>query len=467
MSTPIRHETLEEHLRSAPGDRESWLVYADWLMQQGDAHGETLHIALQIEQFDEEAKHTTPSHKKLKERVSLQEKLHIALTKLGAHAFKNNPHIWEGLPCFPHKVTLWRQEDLRSFAQMRDKPEMRFLTEVCVHELPARTLPELASLLPGTSIRALKLEKIPLDAAAVGHLAKDHALRDLTRLDLRSARMGEEGIRALFAHGPLPKLAQIEIGDNNIGNKGLVHLLACAPTLTVLGVGDNRLDDTAMIALAAAPSLGKLTALDLGENQISDQGLSALVGSGVLASVEVLKLSDNELGPNSAVEISAGCSRLTTLHLLGNRIGDAGADSLVNAENLRSLRSLDLSANDISDVGAASIAGATHLSSLELLDLSYNRITDTGARALAETHTLGALRTLKLVRNRIGIEGAEALVRSDGLVGLTALDLSGNLIRYEEEDRIAPRRRGASRDPLRSHRRLHRLLALSCIDGSL
>ena len=33
---------LEEHLRNHPEDWTSWLVYGDWLLEQGDARGELI-----------------------------------------------------------------------------------------------------------------------------------------------------------------------------------------------------------------------------------------------------------------------------------------------------------------------------------------------------------------------------------------------------------------------------------------
>jgi uncharacterized protein (TIGR02996 family) len=40
---------LEAHLRHHPDDRNSWLVYADWLTEEGDARGQLVMLEHRLE----------------------------------------------------------------------------------------------------------------------------------------------------------------------------------------------------------------------------------------------------------------------------------------------------------------------------------------------------------------------------------------------------------------------------------
>jgi Leucine-rich repeat (LRR) protein len=85
-------------------------------------------------------------------------------------------------------------------------------------------------------------------------------------------------------------------------------------------------------------------------------------------------------------------TQLTSLHLRGNQIGDAGAAALAA---LTQLTSLDLGDNQIGDAGAAALAALTQLTSL---NLGNNKIGDAGAASLA---ALTQLTSLNLEYNQI------------------------------------------------------------------
>lgn len=65
-------------------------------------------------------------------------------------------------------------------------------------------------------------------------------------------------------------------------------------------------------------------------------------------------------------------SRLQTLNLRGNRIGDSGAAALAASPHLGNLRELNLAMNDITSAGLAILSRAAWFSRLESLDLSGN-----------------------------------------------------------------------------------------------
>ena len=127
------------------------------------------------------------------------------------------------------------------------------------------------------------------------------------------------------------------------------------------------------------------------------------------------KLEDENL-TIALIERLASLTALTSLSLVGNNIGDDGAQAL---GGLTALTSLRLNDNNIGDGGARALGGLTALTSLSL---DHNNIGDGGAQALGG---LTALTTLWLNDNNIGDDGVRAL---GGLTALTTLWLNNNNI---------------------------------------
>jgi hypothetical protein len=135
----------------------------------------------------------------------------------------------------------------------------------------------------------------------------------------------------------------------------------------------------------------------------------------VIATLTSLDLVSNRIGEAGATQL-AECLRvnatLTSLQLASNRIGAAGATQL--AECLRvnaTLTSLNLGGNGIGATGATQLAECLRVNAtLKSLDLSFNGIGDAGATQLAECLRVNAtLKSLSLINNGIGGAGARAL----------------------------------------------------------
>jgi Leucine-rich repeat (LRR) protein len=159
-------------------------------------------------------------------------------------------------------------------------------------------------------------------------------------------------------------------------------------------------------------ALTQLTSLTLVGNGIGDAGAASLAA---LTQLTSLNLGGNKIGDAGAASLAA-LTQLTSLTLGGNKIGDAGAASLAA---LTQLTSLNLRGNEIGAAGAASLAALTQLTSLKLWG---NKIGDAGAASLA---ALPKLTSLSLGYNLIGAAGAASLA---ALTQLTTLDLTSNQI---------------------------------------
>lgn len=124
------------------------------------------------------------------------------------------------------------------------------------------------------------------------------------------------------------------------GAKFLEAMLAENTVLLRLNLGNNRIDDAGIAAIARGLAVNKgLKSLNLALNRVS--------GDGALALAEALKT-------NTVLE---------TLNLDSNKLGDAGASAMADglAEN-KNLRSIVLGGNDIGNEGAAAIAAAVYTS---------------------------------------------------------------------------------------------------------
>jgi Ran GTPase-activating protein (RanGAP) involved in mRNA processing and transport len=239
----------------------------------------------------------------------------------------------------------------------------------------ASTCKGFCSLLIGRGGECLRLDEAKTKASRLFSEPFNLSKRDLLRSTTlaRNNMFGSFGAKgasvlsqALLV-GALPKLEQLSLYSNQMGDEGCKALAEHLPT--------------------------SLKTLDLGgRNQIGDEGCKALAEH-LPKSLEQLSLDDNQIGDE-------GCKALaehlpTSLELLllhDNQIGDEGCKAL--AEHLpTSLKELYLGgSNQIGDEGCKALA--EHLpTSLERLGLADNQIGDEGCKALAE-HLPTSLRWL-------------------------------------------------------------------------
>lgn len=191
----------------------------------------------------------------------------------------------------------------------------------------------------------------------------------------------------------------------------------------VLKLGGFSLGDVAPKLLGhvlAAPSGSRLRTLDLGFNRIGDRGAVLLAHAlETNATLERLYLSGNDIGPTGALALAqalAANRTLESLHLSGNNVGEDGAAHL--ADGLRAnhgLRALYVGTNGIGSRGMASLADALTVNrTLAELTLGQNRIGSAGLRHVADAIATGhtVLTTLELGKNGIDSHGALALARA-------------------------------------------------------
>jgi uncharacterized protein (TIGR02996 family) len=192
-------------------------------------------------------------------------------------------------------------------------------------------------------------------------------------------------------------------------------------------------------AVFASEQLGGVSRLWVQQAQLTDAGVRALTSSPHLGRVRRLGLARTTLGDakdaNKLTDASAialaeadNLPALTELDLSGYRkITVAGARAVVESARRAGLKGLNLSGGAGGPGVAALFRGPTcRLTGLEELMLNGLKLGDAGAEALAGAASLRNLRVLWLTQNKIGDRGAALLAASPHFAELTELDLWKN-----------------------------------------
>ncbi len=198
--------------------------------------------------------------------------------------------------------------------------------------------------------------------------------------------------------------------------------------------------------LAESPALGGLTSLELRYPGVGDAGLAVLVGSVYLGRLRRLRICDGiehtgRIGTAGLQALAASPGlRLAELALTYERVDGEGGRVLAQSPVFEELECLSLIGNHLGDAGAQSLAGARHWRRLRELDLSCNRIGDAGLEALAAWPVLAGVRKLDLGShhligdNTFGARGLLALARSPYLEHVGELHLHETALRIDDDE---------------------------------
>jgi uncharacterized protein (TIGR02996 family) len=115
------------------------------------------------------------------------------------------------------------------------------------------------------------------------------------------------------------------------------------------------------------------------------------------------------LEPAVALLRSPRLAAFRHLHLCHCRWSPQAVRSLAGCASLTRLTSLDLSSNALGDESVVTLAASPHLANLEYLNLSRNLIGSQGAHALAHSLHLGRLFWLDVTANRLDADGIHTL----------------------------------------------------------
>jgi hypothetical protein len=201
----------------------------------------------------------------------------------------------------------------------------------------------------------------------------------------------------------------------------LCHLLERSPVLAVLRLGSSALGPEAAADLGAAlPRARALTELSLPSNSIGPTGAAALAtGAARCATLEVLDFSSNELGDAGASAVGEAMAAAAGLPMpfppSASAVSDEEGDTASSRRRQRPKSGAGSRPHATSNRGSAvPVPPAAPLvpSRLTTLHLGGNRIGPAGARALcAVFRSCPWLVSLRMPKNEMGDEGAAAIAQ--------------------------------------------------------
>ena len=316
-------DALEAKLRADPNDWPSWLVFADWLLDQGDARGELITLEYEL---DTKLLPTRKRHEYVK-RIAAIDREHRS--------------AWlDGLALPPGAAPVWRN----GFVVGMWSPVTFQL----------------------------------LDTIGTWHAHR--TARFLGALDVTESGLQDADLTALLACDALSRFSSLRLRDNQIGDAEAARI-ADASTLDglcTLDLSDNPIGPDGARALASGP-WHSLRELELDRCPIGDEGAVSLAGSAFLPSLRRLHLRSAGIGSAGAEALAASATELERLRLAHDPIGTAGLDAWVRSRSWASLRWVDLHDTSISSFRALLAPHDPPLQHLQLLDVSGNAASDTEA----------------------------------------------------------------------------------------
>jgi uncharacterized protein (TIGR02996 family) len=360
---------LQAHLRRHPEDWESWLVYADWLTDQGDDHGQLIRLDHRLTFPVGEVEYS----RLWRERTALV-RAH-GWESDGTLRLKNGRLDWRH--GFLWGAQLGDQIVTETLRLLLKQPHLQMWVSLTLDRPRARELADLAAMLP----------RLPIDTLTV---------------------CGGPGNEKLLGR-LLGKLVELHLVDTRIEDGGVEHLLLCEGigalyALELVGCG---LTDAAAARLAHTPQLPALTHLSLQNNGLGPESAESLARRPLRS----LDLSHNHLVDRGATALARAdaLSGLVSLDLSHNGIGMEGIEALAHSQSLRSLRSLSLAGNPLTDDEIEALATSEALGSLVSLDLSDTQLEEWALLALARSETLQKLTSLRIVNVPLSPESAHQL----------------------------------------------------------
>ncbi len=436
-------ETTERELRAAilesPDDHVTRMVYADWLLEQGNLRGEL--IALQC------AQPTEDEGGELRRRA-----------------------LWQ------HCGARWLAEDLGSSGIDPRRVEYRagfiYSVQVPAAELVGAVGPVLAQ----HPIHTLRLGARAHELAAV---ADSPVLRTVRRLELVTTFDDEEALARLFAAPALSRLEGLSLNLRAMSNgtdamwpalercprlAELTHLALSSVDVSVerarwLGRALPALRElrcTSSLDAAALPALAESATFRLQQfrvrNQsgpeIGDATVAAVLDAPMLRTLETLSLARCGLGAATAARLPTLPATLTELDLGEQR--DPEVALALDGCTFPALRSLNIADNELGDAQLPALrrfpeltslrAGANRLTArsatmivdgapgLHVLSLDDTTIGDDGVCTLASAPSSTALRSLHLYGVGSDVAAVQAIRNGGRLTELRELVISGRNI---------------------------------------
>ncbi len=154
-----------------------------------------------------------------------------------------------------------------------------------------------------------KLSRLHLGNDVMGS-ATDEALGTaklpaLTQLLIGSCHLRDTGVETLANGSLMSQLEQLDVTLNELGPASARAIAVCGRThkLKELNFGCTEIGDEGVIALMASPHFPTLTSLMLSSLSLTDRGADAVLNAKWLSQLKTLFLSYNSISPNKRAEL--------------------------------------------------------------------------------------------------------------------------------------------------------------------
>lgn len=362
---------LAEIFASADNDGPR-LVYADWLLEQGDPRGEFIHLQIQRAALE----HGSSPARRLRKRE---------LELLCEHEAE-----WAG----PVADLVDRYEFRRGFVSHVKLALSRFLRaadEICQHapidslhlRKGASNTGKLFEVSHLKKVRSMILYRSRLSEPAV------RALRDCGHFEsLRHAEFDQCGLRPescrILADTHLPSLESLDLSGNThlSGSDAAAALISKLAELKKLSFDYCYVGNDSATALART-TMPHLTELRLGSCNLTQQGIATLASASGLPSLRVLDLGSNH---GASELVAASFTHLEELDLSHQRITDTHLAALIDSPSFQKLRRLNLnSIHGLTSRGIETLAQSPFLGQLESLCIQFRGMRKDDVLTLAES----------------------------------------------------------------------------------
>lgn len=440
-------------------DETGYLVYADYLTENGNSHGDFIRLCVELQ-------HLAPGAPGYEEKSTRQQELLDAhaeewFAPLGALGLR--PEFYGRFTAWlwlsgPHgvidSVTIDRPELLpdhadRLFAAAPFLRKIEFAKgmvrselakvkqlkqieelELSYADVSTETLTAVLRSKHLTGLKALLLNGNDLGAAGALVLASWPGLAHLDTLDVTGCALGA-GFPPLASSAGLSGLKRLRIGQNGLGPSDLSGLLRSPhlKQLAELALGSTEIDRGCAAALGTSVFAPALTHLDLNSATFREGAFAAFATCRLPALRELTLNSVRLRAPEAEMLARAPfAGSLTALSFDACDLGPAGAEAL-GAGTYPAVTTLDLSRNKLATRGGLALAGAAqHFPALTTLKLWSNKLTPDAVGALAGSALCAHLTELDLTDNKIGPAGALALAKSKHLKHLKVLALAESAV---------------------------------------
>eukprot|EP00746_Dinoflagellata_sp_MGD_P003652 gnl/MRDRNA2_/MRDRNA2_107074_c0_seq1.p1 gnl/MRDRNA2_/MRDRNA2_107074_c0~~gnl/MRDRNA2_/MRDRNA2_107074_c0_seq1.p1 ORF type:complete len:384 (+),score=86.49 gnl/MRDRNA2_/MRDRNA2_107074_c0_seq1:63-1214(+) len=217
-------------------------------------------------------------------------------------------------------------------------------------------LGELANALPGSRLQAFGISGLPSLPLGAWRGLWEVLPLTITKLDFGENHFSDEALADLcraLGKEERDSLEELFLDENCFTNVvPVIEAFQALPELSWLDLGDNRLDDAAVLKLCDSLPATKLSCLVLGTNNIQSQGASRLFATlPSMPTLELLYLDHTGTDDEALAMLGSFIQdvSLKELHLDSSKITDRGVRDLCTLLARSTIDFLDVSDNNLSD----------------------------------------------------------------------------------------------------------------------